>query len=138
MLIPQLITQLLAAETHHSAGYLSADGTLAVALCRMGADDERVVSGTLGELLTLASPTAEEAAREEEADEDEAASELELDKRRVERAERRAVRAFGSPLHSLVLVGKRLHHLEAQYAGLFKVEGSRWDEVVKEVYGCAE
>lgn len=145
MLIPQLVTQLLAASVHHHQNspdpsstkpILSADETLAVALCRMGADDEYIASGTLGELLALASPSVDEAAKEEaEDDADEMASEAELDKRRAARAEKRAVKAFGPPLHSLVIVGKRLHELEKEYAALWKV-GDGWQRVAREVYGC--
>lgn len=141
MLIPQLITQLLAASQHHATAgtppVLSAQETLAVALCRMGADDELILSGTLGELLALAAPSAAEAAAEEEEDDqDEDASEAQLDARRAARAEQRAIRAYGLPLHSLVIVGKRMHELEAEYAGLWKAEGSKWDDVAKDVYGC--
>jgi diphthine synthase len=39
---------------------------------------------------------------------------------------------FGEPLHSLVIVGRRLHHLEAEYAAGFAVDAT----VVER--GCAE
>ncbi|KAK0226621.1 tetrapyrrole methylase [Armillaria fumosa] len=45
--------------------------------------------------------------------------------------------AFGDPLHSLVLVGKRLHHLEVEYAQEFAVDLERWRNTAKQVYGCA-
>ncbi|KAK0443561.1 tetrapyrrole methylase [Armillaria borealis] len=45
--------------------------------------------------------------------------------------------AFGEPLHSLVLVGKRLHHLEVEYAQDFAVDLERWRNTAKQVYGCA-
>ncbi|KAK1231649.1 diphthine synthase [Marasmius sp. AFHP31] len=44
---------------------------------------------------------------------------------------------FGEPLHSLVIVGKRLHHLEVEYAETFAVDKSSWREVAKTHYGCA-
>ncbi|KAJ3564232.1 hypothetical protein NP233_g8427 [Leucocoprinus birnbaumii] len=44
---------------------------------------------------------------------------------------------FGEPLHSLVIVGKRLHHLEVDYAQEFAVNKDNWRKVAKEVYGCA-
>lgn len=44
--------------------------------------------------------------------------------------------AFGDPLHSLVIVGRRLHHLEAEYAAAFAVDATSWREVAREVYGC--
>ncbi|KAF7782817.1 hypothetical protein Agabi119p4_2193 [Agaricus bisporus var. burnettii] len=43
---------------------------------------------------------------------------------------------FGEPLHSLVIVGKRLHHLEVDYALDFAVNKENWRKVAKEVYGC--
>ncbi|WVQ93313.1 diphthine synthase [Kwoniella sp. CBS 9459] len=44
---------------------------------------------------------------------------------------------FGGPLHSVVIVGKRLHPLELEYAGKFAVGGENgdWWKVGKEVYG---
>lgn len=103
----------------------------------MGADDEYIAAGTLGELLALASPSVEEASAEEaEDDADEMASEAELDQRRAARAEQRALRAFGAPLHSLVIVGHRLHEMEREYANLWSV-GAGWQKVARDVYGCS-
>jgi diphthine synthase len=45
--------------------------------------------------------------------------------------------AFGPPLHSLVLVGRRLHHLEVEYAAAFAVDAANWRRVAQDVYGCA-
>ncbi|KAJ7032749.1 tetrapyrrole methylase [Mycena alexandri] len=45
--------------------------------------------------------------------------------------------SFGEPLHSLVIVGKRLHHLEVEYAEEFAVDRERWRTVASTVYGCA-
>ncbi|WWC97874.1 diphthine synthase [Kwoniella sp. B9012] len=44
---------------------------------------------------------------------------------------------FGDPLHSVVIVGKKLHPLEFEYAGRFAVGGEEgaWWKVGKEVYG---
>ncbi|TFK45069.1 tetrapyrrole methylase [Crucibulum laeve] len=44
---------------------------------------------------------------------------------------------YGEPLHSLVLVGKRLHHLEVDYAETFALDRENWRRVAKDVYGCA-
>jgi len=44
---------------------------------------------------------------------------------------------YGQPLHSLVIVGKRLHHLEVEYAEDFAVNKEKWREVASKVYGCA-
>ncbi|PWZ00008.1 Diphthine synthase [Testicularia cyperi] len=139
MLIPQLISQIIQAAASHGADYLQPQSTLAISLCRMGSSDERIVSGTLQELLDLANPSQEEAhADQAEDDADEMASEADLDKRRAARAEERAKRAFGEPLHSLVIVGRRLHPLERDYAANYACPGSRFLEVANHVYGCKE
>ncbi|TFY60258.1 hypothetical protein EVJ58_g5259 [Rhodofomes roseus] len=44
---------------------------------------------------------------------------------------------FGEPLHSLVIVGKRLHHLEVEYAEEYAVSKETWRSVAQSVYGCA-
>lgn len=46
-------------------------------------------------------------------------------------------RVFGSPLHSLIVVGKRLHVLEAEYAEAFAVDKENWRRVAKDEYGVA-
>lgn len=43
---------------------------------------------------------------------------------------------YGEPLHSLVIVGKRLHHLEAEYAESYAVDKENWIAVAKSVYQC--
>ena len=43
---------------------------------------------------------------------------------------------FGEPLHSLVIVGKRLHHLEVEYAEAYAVCKETWRGVAKKEYGC--
>jgi diphthine synthase len=45
-------------------------------------------------------------------------------------------RTFGEPLHSLVIVGKRLHHLEVEFAEAWAQNRERWKEVARRVYGC--
>src|SRR3954471_19470556 len=44
---------------------------------------------------------------------------------------------YGGPLHSVVILGKRVHPLELEYAGKFCLGGSngQWWKVGKEVYG---
>ena len=44
---------------------------------------------------------------------------------------------FGEPLHSLVVVGKRLHHLEVEYAEQYAVDVANWRNVARDVYKCA-
>ncbi|KAL5638470.1 hypothetical protein ACGC1H_005229 [Rhizoctonia solani] len=43
---------------------------------------------------------------------------------------------FGEPLFSIVIVGKRLHELEVQYAESWAVDKADWRRVAKEVYGA--
>lgn len=43
---------------------------------------------------------------------------------------------FGEPLHSLVILGRRLHHLEVEYAEMYAVDKENWRRVAKDVYGC--
>jgi len=43
---------------------------------------------------------------------------------------------FGEPLHSLVIVGKRLHHLEVEYAQQYAVDAIHWRDVARDVYKC--
>lgn len=44
---------------------------------------------------------------------------------------------FGEPLHSLVIVGKRLHHLEIEYAEEYAISQETWKRVARDEYGCA-
>ena len=44
---------------------------------------------------------------------------------------------YGQPLHSLVIVGRRLHHLEVEYAGTYAINTATWREVAQNVYGCS-
>ncbi|KAF9228475.1 Diphthine synthase [Gyrodon lividus] len=43
---------------------------------------------------------------------------------------------FGEPLHSLVIVGNRLHHLEVDYAQEYAVNKKTWRQVASKAYGC--
>lgn len=45
--------------------------------------------------------------------------------------------AFGEPLHSLVIVGKRLHPLEVEFTEDHSIKKDSWRSVAKTVYGCA-
>jgi diphthine methyl ester synthase len=42
---------------------------------------------------------------------------------------------FGKPLHSLVIVGKRLHHLEVEFAEEWAVNSQTWRENAHKIYG---
>lgn len=102
MTIPTAVSQLIETEESRGEGILNPDTTLAIALSRVGggAENERIVAGTLRELLD------------------------------------QPAEAYGQPLHSLVLVGKRLHHLEVDYAGPFAINRESWRDVAKNVYKC--
>jgi diphthine methyl ester synthase len=45
--------------------------------------------------------------------------------------------AFGYPLHSLVIVGKRLHHMEVEFAEEWAVNRKTWRDVARDIYGCS-
>jgi diphthine synthase len=42
---------------------------------------------------------------------------------------------FGEPLHSLVIVGRRVHHLEIQYAEEWAINSKNWRETARDIYG---
>lgn len=44
---------------------------------------------------------------------------------------------YGDPLHSLVIVGKRLHDLEVDYSSEFAVDEKVWRDVARSAYGCS-
>ncbi|KDR75495.1 hypothetical protein GALMADRAFT_484123 [Galerina marginata CBS 339.88] len=103
MSIPTAVSQLIETEESRKEGVLDPDRTLAIALSRVGggADNERIIAGTLRELLD------------------------------------HPAEAYGHPLHSLVIVGKRLHHLEVDYAEEFAINRESWRSTAKNVYNCA-
>ena len=103
MSIPQAVSQLLEIESLRDQKVLSPHATLALALSRVGGDDndQRIVCGTLQELS------------------------------------QQPPEVFGEPLHSLVIVGKRLHHLEVDYAQQYAVNKETWRRVASQEYGCA-
>ena len=102
MSITQAVSQLIEVEEKRHNGTLAPDSTLAIALSRVGGGpEERIVAGTLSELLAAPPET------------------------------------YGEPLHSLVIVGKRVHHLEVEYAESFALNRTTWRDVAKRVYGCS-
>jgi len=44
---------------------------------------------------------------------------------------------YGQPLHSLVILGKRLHHLEVDYAGEFAIDRQTWRKTASDVYNVS-
>ncbi|KIJ15563.1 hypothetical protein PAXINDRAFT_77295 [Paxillus involutus ATCC 200175] len=55
----------------------------------------------------------------------------------LEELSQQPTQVFGEPLHSLVIVGKRLHHLEVDYAQEYAVNKETWRQVASKAYGCA-
>jgi len=45
--------------------------------------------------------------------------------------------AFGEPLHSLIIVGRRVHHLEIEYGESYAVNRESWRNVAQSVYECS-
>ncbi|KAF4621418.1 hypothetical protein D9613_001026 [Agrocybe pediades] len=102
MSIPTAVAQLIETEEIRNEGVLNPDTTLAIALSRVGGGpEERIVSGTLRELLN------------------------------------HPAEAYGQPLHSLVIIGKRLHHLEVDYAEEFAINRESWRSTARDIYKCA-
>lgn len=87
MTAAQCAGQMLETEATRDE-HVYAPGSLAVAVARLGATDQKIVAGTLQELT-------------------------EVD--------------MGPPLHSLILVGSRLHDLERDFLRLFAVNGSTFE-----------
>jgi diphthine methyl ester synthase len=108
MSIPTAVQQLAEVEEKRGQGTLALDSTLAIAVSRVGGFESVSESGKGQTIVagTLAELLAEPA------------------------------ESFGEPLHSLVIVGKRLHHLEVEYAEEFAVNKAHWREVAQKVYGC--
>jgi len=102
MSITTAVSQLVETEANRQQGILNPESTLAIALSRVGGgqDNERIVAGTLQELLD------------------------------------HPAESYGQPLHSLVIVGKRLHYLEVEYASEFAIDPQTWKAVAKNVYKC--
>ncbi|KAL0955713.1 hypothetical protein HGRIS_001933 [Hohenbuehelia grisea] len=108
MSIPTAVQQIAETEASRGEGVLDPSTTLAIALSRVGGHTPP--PGSPGE--TIVSGTLEDLLHT-------------------------PAEAFGEPLHSLVIVGKRLHHLEVEYASEWAVDKVRWREVAEKVYGCA-
>jgi diphthine synthase len=109
MSIPTAVAQLVEVEQKRGQGALDPNRTLAIALARVGGIAD-AATGAAGQTI-VAGTLAELLAHPPD--------------------------AFGPPLHSLVLVGRRLHPLEVEYAEAFAIDRASWRRVAQEVYGCA-
>ncbi|KAJ8517508.1 hypothetical protein ONZ45_g5326 [Pleurotus djamor] len=108
MSIPTAVAQLIEVEQSRGEGVLDPDKTLAIALSRVGRHP--VAGQESGE--TIVSGTLSDLANA-------------------------PPETFGQPLHSLVIVGKRLHYLEVEYAKEWALDKTTWTNVAVDGYGCA-
>jgi len=95
------LRQLISAIESSKSDALPSTSTLAITLSRLGAPDQKIVAGTLSELVNLPEET------------------------------------FGEPLHAMVVVGKRLHPLEVEFAQVWATSNA-WSLVAKDMYMVRE
>ncbi|KAM6502944.1 Tetrapyrrole methylase [Amanita muscaria] len=108
MSIPQALEQMREVEEEKKEGTLDVHNTLVIALSRMEPSAFESERIVAGTIHDLLSVPESEHEQ-----------------------------TFGSPLHSLIIVGKRLHVLEAEFAEAFAVNKENWRKVAREVYMCA-
>jgi diphthine synthase len=94
MTVNQAVEQLLEIEEKRGEGVCKPDA-LAIGCARIGTETQKIVAGTLEELVDV---------------------------------------DFGGPLHSLVLVGKRMHEMEAEFVKEYACNPETFDMVVKRDY----
>jgi diphthine synthase len=107
MSIPTAVNQLLEIESIRKEGILDGDSTLAIALSRVGSipSSEGSTDDDDGAQRIVAGTL----------------SDLQVQPESM----------FGKPLHSLIIAGKKLHELEAVYAGAFAVNQENWNSIAK-------
>lgn len=107
MSIPTAVNQLLEIESIRKEGILDGDSTLAIALSRVGSipPSEGSTYDDDGTQRIVAGTL----------------SDLQVQPESM----------FGKPLHSLIIAGKKLHELEAIYAGAFAVNQENWNRIAK-------
>ncbi|OAX40234.1 diphthine synthase isoform b [Rhizopogon vinicolor AM-OR11-026] len=105
MSILTAVNQLLEIESIRKEGILDGDSTLAIALSRVG-------SIPLGDETT---------------NDDDGAQRIVAGTLSDLQAQPESV--FGQPLHSLIIAGKKLHEMEAIYAGAFAVNQENWNRI---------
>jgi diphthine synthase len=105
MSIPTAVNQLLEIESIRKEGILDGDSTLAIALSRVGGipSGEEATGNGDGAQRIVAGTLSDLQVQPEP--------------------------AFGKPLHSLIIAGKKLHEMEAIYAGAFAVNHGNWNRV---------
>ncbi|KAG2043850.1 tetrapyrrole methylase [Suillus americanus] len=107
MSIPTAVNQLLEIESIRKEGILDGDSTLAIALSRVGSipPSEGSTYDDDGTQRIVAGTLTDLQVQPES--------------------------MFGKPLHSLIIAGKKLHELEAIYAGAFAVNQENWNRIAK-------
>lgn len=148
MSIPTAVRQLVETEQARGEGVLDPATTLAIAVSRVGGIPR---AGSSPAPPAAASASTTRTATDADADSDSDSPDVAPDTfvGGVDDARGQTLvagtlaellaqprEAFGPPLHSLVLVGRRLHVLEAEYAAAFAVDEKSWREVAQRVYGC--
>ncbi|KAG0172276.1 diphthine synthase [Apophysomyces sp. BC1034] len=91
MTVNQAVEQLLEIEETREEGICTPD-SLAIGCARIGTATQKIVAGSLGELLNV---------------------------------------DFGGPLHSLVLVGSKMHDLESDFIREYAADKTTFDDLVK-------
>ena len=104
MSIPTAVNQLLEIESIRKEGILEGDATLAIALSRVGGLPSSE-GATDGAQRIVAGTLLDLQAQPES--------------------------VFGKPLHSLIIVGRKLHEMEAIYASAFAVNQENWNRIAK-------
>jgi diphthine methyl ester synthase len=94
MTAAQCASQMLETEEERCEGVYG-PGSLAVAVARMGSEEQKIVSGTLQQLTTV---------------------------------------DMGPPLHSLILLGSRVHELERDFIREFSVDSEVFDSIWQRDY----
>lgn len=94
MTVNQAVEQLLEIEENRGEGICKPD-SLAIGCARIGTDTQKIVAGTLEELVNV---------------------------------------DFGGPLHSLVLIGSRMHEMEAEFVKEYAYNLDTFNTIVKRDY----
>ncbi|EGO03501.1 hypothetical protein SERLA73DRAFT_175009 [Serpula lacrymans var. lacrymans S7.3] len=115
MSVPQAISQLLEIEETRKENVLNPDSTLVISLSRVGGFPE------------ASSPS----------DTNQNSGEQRIHAGTLSSLSSLPPSSFGDPLHSLVIVGRRLHTMEVEYASAFAADPAKWKEVAIQAYGVS-
>ncbi|KAH7925269.1 Diphthine synthase [Leucogyrophana mollusca] len=135
MSIPQAVSQLLEIEAIRQEGVLSPHSTLAIALSRVGGVDVPTSTSSPASTSTSISASPSSTSTSTSTSTSAPTTGQRITAGPLSALAAAPPAAFGAPLHSLVLVGKRLHDLEAEYARAYALDAEEWERVAREVYG---